>query len=146
MHAQQVVEQYLNAVTRGAIEEAAGLLADDLVYQPDEHVRVPKAVYLQAVQAIHTAMPDVTYRISGWRLDGDRVTVNMGGEGTHTGVFAFPAPGFPVVQPTGKPIRLAASEWVFTVQDEAITQIVVDVAPGGSALDILSQMGVSQLQ
>jgi predicted ester cyclase len=146
MDARTIVEQYLDALTRGAVDEAANYLSDDLVYEPDPNVQIPKAIYLQAVQAIHTAMPDVRYNISDWRTDGDQVTVKVGGDGTHTGMFAFPAPGFPQVAPTGNAIHLTANDWIFTVHHDQIVQLVLNLTPGGSAVDILRQMGAELAQ
>lgn len=141
MTAQQIVQQYLESLSTGDMQRVASYLPEDFVYRPEEGVQVPKAMYLSAVRSIHDAMPDIAYTIDNWRVDGNQVAVKVGGNGTHTGVFAFPVPGFPVVQPTGAYIHLAASDWVFTVQDNQIVELVLHLTPGGSAIDILKQMG-----
>jgi ketosteroid isomerase-like protein len=141
MAAREVVERYLELLANKDVDRAGEHLAADFIYRPEGDVRVPKDHYLTAVRAIFTALPDFALYISGWQVADDHVSVQVGGEGTHTGTFAYPVPGFPVVEATGNRVHRPPFEWVFTVDNDQIVELVFHMVPGASARDMLRQMG-----
>lgn len=141
MNAQDIVQQFLDALAAHDADGMAQCLVDEMVYRPEPTVELQKQHYLSSVQALHTGMPNFQYTFENWRTDGSEVTVNVGAHGTHTGTFAFPAPGYPVVEATGKPITFTAFDWTFTVQDNLIVQLVFQQVPNGDIINILRQMG-----
>ncbi len=142
MPSQNVVQQFLDAFAVGDFEKTGQFFADDALYVPEPHNRLTKTEFAAALGSIHTAIPDVIYQFEDWRANGDTVIVRVGGSGTHTGVFAFPVPGYPVVQPTGNAITLPAFDWTFVVVGDRVVELHFATTEDSGIAPILRQMGV----
>jgi steroid delta-isomerase-like uncharacterized protein len=121
------------AWTEGALDEARGLLADDLVdHDPLEFPgRAPGADgLLQVVAMIRAAMPDLQRTIEQQITEGDRVVTRFRDHGTHEGELM----GIP---PTGRPVTLSGIN-IETVRDGRIAEVwhVEDL------LGLMRQLGV----
>ena len=114
---QQLVRQWAEAINRGDIDGAIGLLAPDFAGYftgMPQAVRGPEAFRQMYSYFIRPAFPDQQINIEQIVASGDRVGVQVNWTATHQGPFMN-------VPPTGKRIQVAGTG-IFRIADGKIAE------------------------
>lgn len=114
MTAKQIVEQHLRTVEAGNWDKALSQIAEDytltgiIPFPVSLFVRIGKKNSLRMHQARKRALPDFKFNETYLEETPDHVKFQVNLTGTHTGVIDYRGilRGIPVVQPTGKKVKL----------------------------------------
>jgi predicted ester cyclase len=142
MNAIDVVKNGLAATEAGQFNKFSDILADDLVFAGPVPEPVGKREFVGLQTALVKAMPDWKFNASDFKMNGDKVIVNIQITGTQTGALSLPMPGFPNVPPSGKHVSIPAQPTTFTVKNDKIVRIEADADPNAGVPGILSQLGI----
>ena len=135
-----LLQQELDAFSRGDTATLSALLTDDYTFSGPTPQPLDKAAFLGLNRALIAAIPDWKFTATNMREEGDKVYANLGITGTHTGTLAA-IPGAPPVPPTGKSISVPADPVVFTFRRNQLCQQVVTVSPNSGVAGIYAQVG-----
>ncbi len=131
-----IARMHYDAFNMHEVERAAAIIADDVewVNVPFGHTLHGVEGYRQHLWIWHRAFPDGSVEIVDQYADGEHVTTEFIGRGTHTGVFASPVGE---LAPTGRRVEVAFCE-VMRVRDGriAFSRLYFD------AVTMLGQLGV----
>ncbi len=142
MSALDVVKGGFAALESKDWKKFEGYVADDFVFSGATPQPVGKKEFVGLQMALQAAMPDWNFNPSGFKENGDKVTVDMRITGTQTGELSLPMPGFPNVPATNKKISLPNQPGTFTVKGDKLAALEIKDVPGGGLLGILAQLGV----
>jgi steroid delta-isomerase-like uncharacterized protein len=98
------VKDSIASFTKGELNEAIGLYADDAEVSSPTGTFTGSAQILAQLKVWHTAFPDAKAEITNQVSEGDRVVTEVTFRGTHTGPLAGPMGTTP---PTGKRTELS---------------------------------------
>jgi predicted ester cyclase len=137
----QIVSEVLNAIDAHDLRKASARTAEDLVVtDPTLAGSLDKAAFFAQMDAILTAFPDWKYDLESLDAEGKRVTVSVVALATNTAPLKLP--GMPVVPATGKHVSIP-DRFVFTVENDHVTELKIDSPPNGGAAAMLSQLGIT---
>lgn len=140
MQPMQIVAEVLNAIDAHDLRKASARTADDcVIVDPSLSRTFNKAAFFDQMDAILKAFPDWKYDLESLDANGKRVTVNVTALATNTAPLKLP--GMPVVAATGKHVSVP-DRFVFTVENDQVTELRIDSPPNGGAAAMLSQLGV----
>lgn len=138
-----VVQQFLSSLEQGNMHAAAQMLSDHFLFKGPSLLVLTKAQYLEAHGALVQAIPDWQYNPTGWREEGDTVSVKMHITGTHTHTLRYPFPSvFKEEPPTHRHLSLPEETTRVEVRDGKITSMEADIVPGGGIMGVLEQLGL----
>jgi predicted ester cyclase len=138
------VEQVANDFVRNMndSERLKGLVTPDAMASGGV---LPQAIpVMQAmgmVNALVTAMPDLSFDIEQTTVNGDQATVKVQWSGTQSGPLSLPLPGMPTLPPTGKKVSVKDA-YVVTVQGDKVSHLHVESPADGGIPAALEQLGV----
>ena len=119
-----------------------GYVADDFVFSGATPQPVGKKEFVGLQMALEEAMPDWSFNASGFKENGDRVTVDMQITGTQSRELTLPMPGFPKIPASNKKVSLPNQPGTFTVKNDKLVSLEIKEVPGGGLMGILGQLGV----
>ena len=102
---------------------------------------VPAMEALSIVNALATAMPDLTFDVLHVTVDGNKATVAARWGGTHSGNLSLPIPGMPTIPPTGKKVSVKDT-YVVTVRGDKVSHMTVESPADGGIPAALAQLGI----
>ncbi len=102
---------------------------------------IPVMQALGMVNALITAMPDLSFEIEETTVNGDEATVKVRWGGTQSGPLSLPLPGIPTLPPTGKKVSVKDA-YVVTVQGDKVSHMRVESPADGGIPAALEQLGV----
>ena len=138
----ELVKEALAAVEAGDMEKLSSLTADDMTLEGPVPEPLPKAAYLGLIDALIHAIPNWKFDANGFVERGDKVSVTLNVNGTHTGTLALPMLPQPIPA-TGKRFQVPAEPFEFTFKGGKISRITAEVVPGGGVMGMLAQLGVA---
>lgn len=140
MQPMQIVSEVLNAIDAHDLRKAAARTADDcVVVDPSLSHTVNKAAFFAQMDAILKAFPDWKYDLESLDANGKRVTVTVTAIATHTAPLKLA--GMPAVPATGKRVSVP-DRFVFTVENDQVTELKIDSPPNGGTAAMLAQLGI----
>ena len=143
MSSEQVVQDFISAYNAHDFDRLTSLLAVNFFFSPEGDVVLPAPAYITASAALTTGFPDFTLTVAHSQVKDDQVIVLMkDSEATHTGRFAYPVPHYPVVQATGNRVHFKGFNWIFTLRDNKIAELRLDMPPDAGMDNVLKQLGV----
>ncbi len=142
MSAMDVVKGGFAAAESHDWKKFESYVADDFVFSGATPQPVGKKEFVGLQMALQAAMPDWNFNASGFKEDGDKVTVDMRITGTQTAELSLPMPGFPKIPATNKKVSLPPQPGVFTVKGDKLASLAVKEVAGGGLPGILAQLGV----
>lgn len=143
MSSMQVVQEFVAAINAHDVNRLKSVLAEDFIFRPEGDVRLPAPAYIGTVVALTTGFPDFTLTANTYQIEGDQVVVPMqDNEATHTGRFAYPVPNYPVVEATGRRVHFKGFNWIFTVRENQIAELRLDLPPDAGMDNVLTQLGI----
>ena len=119
-----------------------GYVADGFVFSGATPQPVGKKEFVGLQMALQEAMPDWSFNASGFKENGDKVTVVMQITGTQTKDLTLPMPGFPKIPASNKKVSLPNQPGTFTVNGDKLVSLDIKDVPGGGLTGILGQLGV----
>ena len=136
--AKEIVTQHLRAVEAGRWDEADALIAADyrmsgtIPFPVSLFVKIGKAQALQMHKPRKRALPDFKFNERVLEESPDHVKLEVNLTGTHTGVIDYTAVlrGIPVIQPTGRALKLAPEYFTYFVSDGLIVRTVGQIPKG----------------
>jgi hypothetical protein len=139
------VEQVANDFVKNMNDSEAlkGLVAPDamasggVLPQP-----IPVMQAMGMVDALVTAMPDLSFDIEQTTVNGDEATVRVRWSGTQSGPLNLPQPGMPSLPPTGKKVSVKDA-YVLTVRGDKVSHMRVESPADGGIPAALEQLGVN---
>ncbi len=102
---------------------------------------IPVTQAMGMVNALVTAMPDLSFDIEQTTVNGDQATVRVRWSGTQSGPLSLPLPGMPTLPPTGKKVSVKDA-YVLTVRDDKVSHMHVESPADGGIPAALEQLGV----
>jgi predicted ester cyclase len=102
---------------------------------------LPVTQALGMVNALVTAMPDLSFDIEQTAVNGDQATVRVRWSGTQSGPLSLPLEGMPTLLPTGKKVSVKDA-YVLTVQGDKVSHMRVESPADGGIPAALKQLGV----
>jgi SnoaL-like polyketide cyclase len=135
MNAKTVVQQHLRALEAGEWEGAAAYIANDyrfsgvIPFPISLFVKIGKKDALRMHQARKQALPDFKFNETYQEESDTHVKIQVTLSGTHTGVIDYRGilRGIPVVQPTGKVVKLNPEWFVYHVSDGLIYKTIATI-------------------
>lgn len=135
MPAKDTVFQHLRAIESGQWDEALALIADDyrlegvIPFPLSLFIRIGKDQALNMHKARKVALPDFKFNETYLEETADKVRFQVSLTGTHTGVIDYRGlvRGIPVVQPTGKSVRLNPEWFTYYVRDGLIYRTIGNI-------------------
>jgi predicted ester cyclase len=117
-----IVKAYFGTYSLMTADKAALFLSDEFQLIGFGDSPIGKELWVRLMNALKTAMPDLKFKISDIRTDGNVVNLTQFGVGTHNGPMDLTAMNHAVYPPTGKTVTFPSAEWALTVQDGKITE------------------------
>ena len=102
---------------------------------------IPVMQAMGIVDALATAMPDLSFDIEQTTVNGDQATVKVRRSGTQSRPLSLPLPGMPTLPPTGKKVSVEDA-FVLTVQGDKVSHMHVESPADGGIPAALEQLGV----
>lgn len=132
MSAKDVLFKHLRAVEAGDWDTALSQISDDyrlagvIPFPISLFVRIGKAQSLDMHKARKRALPDFRFNEDYLETSDQSVSIQVNLTGTHTGVIDYRGlvRGIPVVQPTGKAVKLNPEWFTYEVRNGLITRTV----------------------
>lgn len=136
----QIVTEVLNAIDAHDLRKASARTAENVVViDPTLPRALDKATFFSQMDAILKAFPDWKYDLESLDADGKRVTVSVTALATNTAPLRLP--GMPTIPATGKRVSVP-DRFVFTVENDRVTELKIDSPSNGGAAAMLAQLGV----
>ena len=139
----EMAKALVDAIDSGDMEKAASYLSDDFVLVAQVDKPLGKDHWKRLQGAMIYAFPDWSYNLTDAQEEEDnsvRLTFQI--TGTHLHTMDFSEFGLPLVQPTGKAIKLPVEQTILVFKgDKVFTLRDVDT-PGGGVPGIYQQLGV----
>ena len=101
---------------------------------------IPVMQAMGIVDALATAMPDLSFDIEQTTVNGDQATVKVRWSGTQSRPLSLPLPGMPTLPPTGKSVSVKDA-YVVTVQGDKVSHMHVESPADGGIPAALEQLG-----
>jgi hypothetical protein len=101
---------------------------------------IPVMQAMGIVDALATAMPDLSFDIEQTTVNGDQATVKVRWSGTQSRPLSLPLPGMPTLPPTGKKVSVEDA-FVLTVQGDKVSHMHVESPADGGIPAALEQLG-----
>ena len=101
---------------------------------------IPVMQAMGIVDALATAMPDLSFDIEQTTVNGDQATVKVRWSGTQSRPLSLPLPGMPTLPPTGKKVSVEDA-FVLTVQGVKVSHMHVESPADGGIPAALEQLG-----
>ena len=137
----QIVQAAFQALESDDALNMAPYLADDFAWHGNLPHDLSKGDFLNLAATAKRAFPDLTFGLKIVKeLSRDVIKTTMEPVGTHTGVLLLP--GITPVEPTGIVIALPRQVLLFTLRDDKISRLELEVASGGGLEDLLAHLGV----
>ena len=137
----QIVCEVLNAIDAHDLDKAAHRVAEScIIHDTTMPQALGKAAFFGQMRAILGAFPDWKYDLDSIEAEGSRVTVRVTALATHSAPLQLP--GMPLISATRKRVSVP-DRFVFTVENNQVTDLCVDSPANGGAAEMLSQLGVS---
>ncbi|MDZ4765072.1 MAG: nuclear transport factor 2 family protein [Chloroflexota bacterium] len=135
MSAKEIVVQHLRAVEAGEWDKALALIAPDYQLQGvipfpiSLFIRIGKAQSLDMHKARKRALPDFQFNEQYLEETPQHVKFQVNLTGTQTGVIDYRGlvRGIPVIQPTGKAVKLDPEWFTYYVRDGLIHKTVGNI-------------------
>ena len=102
---------------------------------------IPVMQAMGVVDALATAIPDLSFDIEQTTVNGDQATVRVRWSGTQSGPLSLPLPGMPTLPPTGKKVSVKDA-FVLTVQGDKVSHMRVESPTDGGIPAALEQLGI----
>ena len=102
---------------------------------------IPVMQAMGVVDALATAIPDLSFDIEQTTVNGDQATVRVRWSGTQSGPLSLPLPGMPTLLPTGKKVSVKDA-YVLTVRGDKVSHMRVESPADGGIPAALEQLGV----
>jgi predicted ester cyclase len=102
---------------------------------------IPVMQAMGMVNALVTAIPDLSFDIEQTTVTGDQATVRVRWSGTQSGPLSLPLPGMPTLPPTGKKVSVKDA-YVLTVRGDKVSHMRVESPADGGIPAALEQLGV----
>jgi hypothetical protein len=135
MNAKEIVLQHLRAVEAGDWEQALGLIAEDyrlegvIPFPVSLFIRIGKKQALDMHKARKRALPDFCFNETLVDETAESIKIQVNLTGTHTGVIDYRGliRGIPVIQPTGKAVKLNPEWFTYQVRAGLIIKTIGDI-------------------
>lgn len=135
MSVKETVSKHLRLVEAGEWDKALALIAEDyklegLVPFPiSMFVRIGKAQSLNMHKARKRALPDFKFNETYMDETPESIKFQVNLTGTHTGLIDYRGliRGIPVIQPTGKAVKLNPEWFTYSVRDGLIYKTVGNI-------------------
>lgn len=135
MSAKETVYQHLRAVEAGQWDKALALIGDNYSLQGvipfpiSLFIRIGKAQSLNMHKARKRALPDFKFNEDYLEETAESVRFQVNLTGTHTGVIDYRGlvRGIPVVQPTGKAVKLNPEWFTYLVRNGLIYRTIANI-------------------
>ena len=140
MQPMQIVSEVLNAIDAHDLRKASARTAENLVVIDRAlPTTLDKAAFFSQMDAILKAFPDWKYDLESLEADGKHVVVNVTALATNTAPLKLP--GLPAFPATGRHVSVP-DRFVFTVENDRVTELKIDSPPNGGASAMLAQLGI----
>ena len=117
-----IVKAYFGTFSLMSADKAALFLADDFQIVGLAAIPLGKETWVQWMNALKTAMPDLKIRLSEVTANGNVVSLVQNSAGTHRKPMDLSALDLPVIPASDRVIAFPRSQWKITVVDGKITQ------------------------
>ncbi|NJN45066.1 MAG: ester cyclase [Anaerolineae bacterium] len=117
-----IVKAYFGTYSLMTADKAALFLSDDFQLIGFGDNPIGKDLWVRLMNALKTAMPDLKFKISDIRTNGNVVSLTQFGVGTHNGPMDLTAINHAVYPATGKTVTFPSAEWAFTVENGKIVK------------------------
>jgi len=101
---------------------------------------IPVMQALGMVDALVTAIPDLSFHIEQTTVSGDQATVKVRWSGTQSGPLSLPLPGMPTLPPTEKKVSVK-DVYIVTVRGDKVSHMRVESPADGGIPAALEQLG-----
>jgi predicted ester cyclase len=140
MSVEQVARDFVKSLNDP--DKLKGLLVPDAIASGGVLPQaMPALEALGMMNALITAMPDLSFDVEQVTVQGDQATVRVTWNGTQSGPLSLPLPGVPALPPTGKKVSVKDA-YVLSVQGDKISHLRVDSPADGGIPAALAQLGV----
>ena len=144
MSATTIAKAALAAWEARDLDKTASLLADDFVLTGPAPEPLGKAAFLTFQKVQHDAFGDWSFNARDFQEQGQVVRITIQITATHTGDFDVSKLGLPIppITATGKSRQWPQETLNFTVKEDKIVALHVEIGPGGGVLGTLEWLGV----
>ena len=117
-----IVKAYFGTFSVMSADKAALFLADNFQAVGLAATPLGKESWVQWMNALKTAMPDLKIKLSEVQVDGNVVSLVQHSTGTHRKPMDLSALALPILPASDQTIDFPSSRWEITVVDGKITQ------------------------
>ena len=136
-----VLLAYVDGLMQHDVAAIGATVGSDLAFVARDRV-LDRAAFLAFLTALYQAFPDWTYDHDPPRaLSSGAFVIRWRQGGKHSGTLALP--GFPVVSPTGRSVRIPEQDFCYRIEAELIREIRPDPVEGGAPHGIFQQIGIA---
>lgn len=124
-----IVKAYFGTLSVMSADKAALFLGDDFQAVGLTATPLGKEAWVQWMNALKTAMPDLKVKLSEVQADGNVVSLVQHSTGTHRKPMDLSLLALPVLPASDQAIDFPSSRWELTVVDGKITQEEMITSP-----------------
>ncbi len=137
----EIIQAAFRALESDNALNMAPYLADDFVWHGNLPHDFSKGNFLNLAITLKRAFPDFSFGLKIVKeVSRNVIKATMEPVGTHTGEFSLP--GLTPVAPTGIVVALPRQVLLFTLENEKINRLELEIASGGGLEDLLAHLGV----
>lgn len=139
-----IAKAALDAWEAKDLHKTASLLADNFVLTGPAPEPLSKAAFLTFQKVHNDAFADWSFNARDFQEQGQVVRITIQITATHTGDFDVSKLGLPIppITATGKSRQWPQETLTFTVEDDKIAGLHVEIGPGGGVVGTLEWLGV----
>lgn len=138
----QFVREALAVAETGNMQKLSGLVTEDMTFESAATDPLSKTAYLALLEALLQAIPNWQFDPKNFIERGNKVSVTLHINGTHTATLTLPMLAQPLPA-TGKHFQSPPELCEFTFKSGKISRIVSQVVPGGGVRGLLAQLGAA---
>jgi hypothetical protein len=142
MKASEVVKDFLTAIEKNDFKKAESLASKSCMVEGVGPTNLNITEFLGVHRALNTGLPDFRFNHKITKETTDQVDVTVRLTGTHKKDMDAPIPGIGTIKATNKQVRMPEESVHFTVKNDKITNMRLQVVPEGGLPGLLKQIGV----